>query len=830
MTESKPNSISNLQQQAGLGDAQAQFTLACCYAKGSDEVEKNVDLALMWLEKVAEQGVVNAQLGLGYYLLLQIDKELLFPKLTYKYGFLFNGEPDLNEADAPFDFILNIIQGTESSTNNSSNVDAKWLQKAAEQNCAEAQYWLARCYKDGIGCQVDHQMAFDWFSKAAEQDFAEAQYWLACCYLEGEGVDHSDEQALIWLTRVVKQTDVYFDSLNEKSTEVSTNAFPRRLKLTDTEGKDYSQGYAEAYLILGDMYAQGLGCERNDDIAIHWYEQAESHGVALNSEANFLLALRYLEGNGVEKDYDRGQDYLMLAIQADHKGAYQWLANAYVRFAFPYLSDSEDNDEFFKYAIEWCKNEIEKYESTESTELYPVRYVEPYLCLGILYSFGFGTAKDEKKACEYIDRFYRFGREEDTLPISPLADLCLWANFQGQRKDGLDWKDALYILLENKLLDTRGYPTSSGEPANFLPGFKKEIYVKRKKFSEAKDDFEDAFKHTHGIKQIIVGEQITSLRLDEELDKANQELEAKNKQLEEINHRMQKLVEQFTHTLGNVIFPDTIYQVAERLKNNPACRKDVLLLNEAYHAEVTIKLQSELLRQRYANTNPEKFRQLIRACRRPSDNVDNVKSIADVFDYAVSRVIARFLNQHNASLASIRDNILSQKGVRLNALRQHFEDDILLNRTLGPVEWMNQNLRPFKVVELSPLWKKVRIISESHVEALLFGYFSEVLFNAFKYADHGADQFITVYFDEAVIGGKTYLTCSWCNPLGDKTLNYLGSGKGLDAILEDLKQLNDTDSEANSMLVTQDNEQFQVTMFFQKDLLINDAPILKMPR
>jgi len=274
-----------------------------------------------------------------------------------------------------------------------------------------------------------------------------------------------------------------------------------------------------------------------------------------------------------------------------------------------------------------------------------------------------------------------------------------------------------------------------------------------------------------------------------------------------------------------VIFPDTIYQVVERLKTNPECRKDVLLLNEAYHSEIIIKLQSELLRQRYANNNPEKFRQFIRACRRMPDSGDRTKSITDILDYSASRVASRFLNQHNASLNSIRDKILSCKNESLEVLKQKFEDDILLNRSLGSVAWINQNLRPFKVLELSPLWQKVRILSESHAEALLFGYFSEVMFNAFKYADHTANNFLTVVFDERVFDDKTYLVCSWANPLGDKSTISLGTGKGLDAILEDLKQLNDTESDSNSMLVTQSEQQFQVTMFFQKDLLIDEVPM-----
>ena len=290
------------------------------------------------------------------------------------------------------------------------------------------------------------------------------------------------------------------------------------------------------------------------------------------------------------------------------------------------------------------------------------------------------------------------------------------------------------------------------------------------------------------------------------------------------------MVDQFTHSLGNVIFPDTIYQVMERLKNNSECRKDVLLLNEAYHSEIIIKLQGELLRQRYANTNSENFRILVRRCRRTQNTIENTKTIEDILDYAASRVTARFLNQHYAGLTSIRDKILSKKNVSLNTLQQKFEDDILLNKSLNPVAWINQNLRPIQIAEISPLWKKVFILSESHAEALLFGYFSEILFNAFKYADHDKDEFLRLVFDEKIINDKTYLSCSWQNPVKDKSPSMLGTGNGLDAIQEDLKQLNDTEKPEESLLIPKKKNQFQVTLFFKKDLLINKLPSLKIKR
>ena len=57
-----------------------------------------------------------------------------------------------------------------------------------------------------------------------------------------------------------------------------------------------------------------------------------------------------------------------------------------------------------------------------------------------------------------------------------------------------------------------------------------------------------------------------------------------------------------------------------------------------------------------------------------------------------------------------------------------------------------------------------------------------------------------------------------------------GSGQGLDAIQEDLKQLNDTENQEESLLIYRQENKFQVTLFFQKDLLVNESPIVKLKR
>ena len=862
MTDQNTFAIAELQQKANNGDAQAQFDLAFCYADGT-EIEINRELAFEWHKKAAEQGHVNAQFALGLYYFISKDRWQISHQIIQtfsmcesqtKYQFLGEWQPNAHELDFTLFRLDPAIGLAVKQARAAKSCDADdglaflWLTKAAEQNHPDASYWLGKCYRDGIGTQQNDELAFENFNKAAELGYKDAYYWLALCYRDGKGCRQNDELAFVWITKAVEYADAYF--------------------LFNIVGSDLGKNLAETYLFLGKLYAEGKGVAQNDDVAFHWYEKAaekevtEAHyllahcyeygiGVEINissasncyetaaelgvsdADAEYRLAKYYLYGDGVEKDYSIGMDWLIKAVQANHAEAYQWLENTYLNFVFPYFSERKEVDQCHEFAFEWLLSGHE-----QNPEDFEINFG-----LAVLYAFGKGVEKNQELAVKHflacIGECHKvYGREVADNFSEIFYDFSDMFNDISAGTVKSYYFDALapFFLAKNPMaMDTK-------KSFAVLPSLRIAFHLDRgefellKEFLNSFEDLESSFNYSSSKKN-FKNMGLTAKNQAEDLVQINQELEEKNKQLkleiqrkESLQIRMQKLVEQFTHSLGNVIFPDTIYQVAERLKTNPECHKDVLLLNEAYHSEIIIKLQGELLRQRHTNTNPENFRQLIRACRQTYNNGDKSKSIADVLDYAASRVAARFLNQHNASLSSIRDKILFRKGVTLETLKQKFEDDILLNRSLGSVEWINQNLRPFKVVNTSPLWQKVIILAESHAEALLFGHFSEALFNAFKYADHAADEFLTVVFDENVIDGKTYLTCSWRNPIGDKAANSLGTGKGLDAILEDLMQLNDTQSESNSLLIAQDHQQFQVTMSFKKDLLIDEPLVLNIKR
>lgn len=737
------------------------------------------------------------------------------------------------------------------------------LQQQAENGDAQSQFELAY----SLSIQAVSAGAFDnniepmltWLSKAAEQGHSDAQFSLGLYWL----FDQYDALASLvlkqWATEkcldlaksvtislifVSRHNDVARENLQEafwgngegirkslKTTQRLINNDEQAFRLLMAAAQ---QAHSEAAFFLGVCYPENIVANQNQDamlmrfanaymtghgaikpnpaLALPYFEELAEYSEddSLAAEACYRIAMMCFDGSGTPKDYKKGIKSLRDAIRKHHVVAQNWLDNVLLRFTFPSFVERADSEACYEYAYSWLIDAIEK----------NPRDQEVNFALGVLYASGKGTEKNVDRAVDYFGKIHTGNGIEDPNPnqtdelddlVAIYCDIYRWnlgyfspgngleTYFSSERKTGGDRKDK-YLVLPSLFMD---------------------FFLEKREF--------DSLKSYIGFLEAsdIAFEQSSTRK---HLTKIVHKVIDQEQALEDKQQKMQKLVEQFTHTLGNVIFPDTIYQVAERLKANPACRKDVLLLNEAYHSEITIKLQSELLRQRYANTNPETFRHLIRSCRLSSDRGDKVKSIADIFDYAVSRVTARFLNQHNASLASIRNKILTDLDIGLETLKQKFEDDILFNKTVHPVEWINQNLRPFEVIENSQLWQSVRILAESHAEALLFGYFSEVLFNAFKYADHSAKDFLTVVFDESTRDGKTYLTCTWRNPLSEKVEAGFGTGKGLDAIREDLHQLNDTDSNSNSLLILQNDKQFEVTMFFQKDLLINDLPVTKFKR
>jgi len=75
-----------------------------------------------------------------------------------------------------------------------------WIQKAAEQDYAEAQAILAMAYANGRGVQKDPAESAKWYLRSARRGTVAAQFALGLAYQNGSGVTQDTVESLAWFS------------------------------------------------------------------------------------------------------------------------------------------------------------------------------------------------------------------------------------------------------------------------------------------------------------------------------------------------------------------------------------------------------------------------------------------------------------------------------------------------------------------------------------------------------------------------------------------------------------------------------------------------------
>jgi TPR repeat protein len=144
------------------------------------------------------------------------------------------------QEDAEAQYFLGILYYNGAGVPQDYTEARRWLQMAAEQGYAEAQFLLGVLYYNGAGVPEDYTEARCWYQMAAEQGHAKAQYNLGGLYYNGAGVPQDYTEAGRWLQMAAEQ------------------------------------GYAEAQYFLGGLYDLGLGVPEDYVLAHMWYNLAAS--------------------------------------------------------------------------------------------------------------------------------------------------------------------------------------------------------------------------------------------------------------------------------------------------------------------------------------------------------------------------------------------------------------------------------------------------------------------------------------------------------------------------------------------------------------------------
>jgi hypothetical protein len=153
--------------QAGLGNADAQYILGTWYLEGQ-EISHDIEKAIEWLQKASEQGHSQAQFNLGT-IFHDVEGDYFNTELAFKW-FLNSATQGFSDAQVSLGSIY--FEGDGVSQNIQEAVN--WFQKAAEQGDTTAQYLLGKIHFYGHGVPQSYPIAAKWFQQAADLGDEEA--------------------------------------------------------------------------------------------------------------------------------------------------------------------------------------------------------------------------------------------------------------------------------------------------------------------------------------------------------------------------------------------------------------------------------------------------------------------------------------------------------------------------------------------------------------------------------------------------------------------------------------------------------------------------------
>ena len=206
----------------------------------------------------------------------------------------------------------------------------EWLEKAALQGDAEAQYRLGDCYLETASDEDDEKKGAAWLLKAEAQGSLAASGWLARFYEFGTGVPKNAAEAVGRYRRIAELAEnreafrFHRDEIvlaqyrlaeccfHGNGTEQDPEQAVHFYRLAAENGNIFAQHK------LGRCLEKGTGVPRNEAEAVEWYRKAAEHG---NTDARCELAYCYKNGIGVAKDEAEAAEWFREAARSFALGA-----------------------------------------------------------------------------------------------------------------------------------------------------------------------------------------------------------------------------------------------------------------------------------------------------------------------------------------------------------------------------------------------------------------------------------------------------------------------------------------------------------------------------
>lgn len=217
------------------------------------------------------------------------------------------------------------------------------LLKKAEAGDAEAQCKLAGAYREGRGIEKNAGESLKWLNRSAESGFAIAELILARDLIEGSTLPKDPGRAEQLLLQAEKKL-----STNPGSYSAKVQYFLGMFYLNYEKYRDFAKALGHlrsaaendscAQHVLGKLYSEGVGVEKNETLALEYFQKA----VTSNTGCAYAYFAEY---------YLKRGEYA-LAREWFEKAAHQKETDAMAALGFLYRNGQGTNSDL-KLSSEW---------------------------------------------------------------------------------------------------------------------------------------------------------------------------------------------------------------------------------------------------------------------------------------------------------------------------------------------------------------------------------------------------------------------------------------------------------------------------------------------
>ena len=305
-------------------NSKAQYILGLLYLYGvqaledyfETKIEPNINIelnhkeAIEWFEKSADLGLEYSQYELGYYYYsgkyepVDYEKALKYFKMCQTRSACF--------------YIGNIYRdglGVEVDL----DLAERWFIEAARLGSSAAEVNLGLLYENSKLYEKDVKKARYYYKKAGDSGYSVGYFYLALSYFHDTDLENNYEKSLKYFAKGADGGDlkslVNLGYMHEFGFGCEVDyTFARECYEEATE-KGCSSGISN----LGELYKRGLGVELDYEKAMELYELARIVAEETNEPEDIGLALNnigelYAEGLGVEKDLNKALELFKEAL------------------------------------------------------------------------------------------------------------------------------------------------------------------------------------------------------------------------------------------------------------------------------------------------------------------------------------------------------------------------------------------------------------------------------------------------------------------------------------------------------------------------------------